>query len=816
LIGASTIARDITRQKQAEAEHKELLLREQAARKEAEQAQELSKGMLAREEAARSQAEQALNLHRIVEGRLMLLTEASAALLGSLNLKAVLSGILDLAGRLVSSDAQAIWRYRRSLNRWEADSAIGLPESFQKETVPSTGAYPPIPETPMVFEDVEREPMLAGRLEALREQGIRSILAVPLRIHGEASGTITFYYRSPRKFSNAEIKVASALGNLAASAITTAELYEEQSRLREEAQQAEAHSAFLSEVSAVLASTLDYETTLKNVANLAVPDFADWCVVDLVGADRQVSRLVVAHSDPSREGLLREFQEHYPFDPDETAGVANVLRTGRSELYTHITDEMIEAGARDEEHLRLLRQFNLKSAMCVPMVARGRTLGAITFVSSSGRRLYERQDLELAEELARRAALAADNALLYSEAQQARIEAETASRIKDEFLATISHELRTPLNAILGWAGMLRRSSLDDAELKRAIEIIERNAKSQSQLIEDLLDVSRIITGKLRLDVRPVELPPIIEGAVDVVRPSAEAKGVRLEVILDPDPGLISGDSARLQQVVWNLLSNAVKFTPKGGRVQVRLERIQSHMEITVSDTGYGISSEFIPYVFDRFRQADSSYTRKYGGLGLGLAIVRHLVELHGGTVEAYSSGEGQGATFKVSLPMMIAHDRGRSQPEARAIEQPGQAGESLLERPPALEGLRVVLVEDEPDARELVKVLLEECGAKVNAVASAAEALETIQSWKPDVLLSDIEMPGEDGYTLIRKVRSLAPDQGGLVPAIALTAHARGEDRLRALATGFQSHVAKPIRVDELLVVIASLTGRAGRSHAH
>jgi PAS domain S-box-containing protein len=816
LIGASAVARNITEQKRAEAERQELLLREQAARKEAEQAQKLSQELLAREQAALAQAEQALILQRTIEARLMLLTEASATLLSSLRLDTVLSGILELSGRLTACDALAIWRFKQSPSRWEAVSVVGLPEDYQKKWIGVSSDARSFPDTPIVVEDVEKEPLLASRLDMLRQEGVRSLLAVPIRIHGIISGTITFYYKRPEEFSDADIKVVSALANLAASAITTAELYEEQSRLREEAQRAQAHSSFLSEASAILSSSLDYEVTLKNVARLAVPHFADWCVIDLLGADQHINRLVVAHSGPAGESLLHELQERYPYDPNQSSGVANVLRTGQSELYSDITDDLLDSVARNQEHLYMLRQFRLRSAMCVPMLARNRAIGAITFASSKEERQYDSSDLQLAEDLARRAALAVDNARLYRQAQQARTEAEVASRIKDEFLATISHELRTPLNAILGWVGVMRRDGLDNETLVRAIEIIERNARSQSQLIEDLLDVSRIITGKLRLDVRPVELRPIVEAAVDVMRPSADAKGVKLQVVLDSKPGLVSGDPNRLQQVIWNLLSNAVKFTPKGGKVQVRLERINSHVEITVSDTGQGINAKFLPYVFDRFRQADSSYTRRYGGLGLGLAIVRHLVDLHGGAVEVHSPGEGQGATFKVKLPLMITHGISPSQSQALESGQETRADAAEFECPPSRVGLNVLVVEDDPDSREMVKLLLEDCGAKVRAAGSAAEAFAAFQESEPDLLLSDIEMPEEDGYSLIRRVRSLAPDQGGLVTAIALTAHARLEDRLRALAAGFQAHVTKPVSADELLIVIASILGRTGRRSAH
>jgi PAS domain S-box-containing protein len=391
--------------------------------------------------------------------------------------------------------------------------------------------------------------------------------------------------------------------------------------------------------------------------------------------------------------------------------------------------------------------------------------------------------------------------------QVARAEADAANRAKDEFLATVSHELRTPLNAILGWGGLIRNSKLDKETLARGLDTIERNAKLQAQLIEDLLDVSRIISGKLRLTVMPVELPQIIEAAIDSIRPAAEAKSIRLQVMLDTNTGLVSGDPDRLQQVIWNLLSNAMKFTDKGGRVQVRLERINSHVEITVSDTGKGISPEFLPYVFDRFRQADSSITRLHGGLGLGLAIVRHLIELHGGRVYAQSPGEGQGATFSLQLPVIIAHGSGRFAINAEEANASSAALEAGFGSSPSLEGLSILVVDDEVDARDLLTVILEERKAQVTTVASAAEAYETLEWLRPDVIISDIGLPGEDGYSLIRNVRlKEARERQGWRPAIALTAHARVEDRLRALSAGYQAHVAKPVEPTELVAVIASL----------
>ncbi|MGA9773445.1 MAG: ATP-binding protein [Blastocatellia bacterium] len=386
---------------------------------------------------------------------------------------------------------------------------------------------------------------------------------------------------------------------------------------------------------------------------------------------------------------------------------------------------------------------------------------------------------------------------------------ENANKAKDEFLATISHELRTPLNAMLGWIGMLRSGKLDELTTAHALEVFERNAKSQAQLIEDLLDVSRIISGKLRLDVQPIDVSSVVRLAIDVVRPAADAKEVRLQIILDPQAGPVSGDPGRLQQVIWNLLSNAVKFTPRGGRVQVRVARVDSYAEITVSDTGQGISPEFLPYVFDRFRQADSTLTRKYGGMGLGLAIVRHLVELHGGTVSALSGGQNQGSTFTVKLPVMLAHHAASIRPDPVERNQVVASAEIPFECPPTLEGFRLLVVEDEPDARDLLTTILQQCKAEVKGVASAADAMRELKEWSPDVLVSDIQMPGEDGYSFIKKVRLLETERAANVPAIALTAHARVEDRMRALSSGYDAHIAKPIEPAELITIIASLVRR-------
>ena len=402
----------------------------------------------------------------------------------------------------------------------------------------------------------------------------------------------------------------------------------------------------------------------------------------------------------------------------------------------------------------------------------------------------------LAEEHKERAQALADDL------RGARDKAEEATRMKDEFLATVSHELRTPLNAMLGWARMLASGSLPAEKMAHAINTIARNAVAQNQIIDDLLDVSRIITGQLRLDVDFVDVNQVVTSAIDVVRPGAEAKGVELQWLLNPDAGVIKGDAGRLQQVLWNLLTNAVKFTPRGGRIHVTLRRHDSLVEIEVADTGKGIAPTFLSRVFDRFAQQESGNSRKTGGLGLGLAIVKHLVELHGGVVEVHSDGEEKGSTFVVKLPLApVRVSRPDPTPSAPAVEE--------LRAPSELEGLHVLVVDDDVDARELVQAALEGGGAVVTLAASGAEALAAISVRKPDVIVSDIGMPDEDGYAFIRKLRELPREVGGRIPAVALTAYARAEDRRKALVAGFHNHAAKPVEPQELLIVIANLAGR-------
>ncbi|MDL5054297.1 PAS domain-containing protein [Oscillatoria laete-virens NRMC-F 0139] len=559
---------------------------------------------------------------------------------------------------------------------------------------------------------------------------------------------------------------------------------------------------FLSQASAVLASSLDYQTTLEQVARLAVPNLADWCVVHVVEENGSISQLAVAHVDPAKIEWARTIQQKYPLNLDEPRGAAYTLRTGKSELIAEIPDEILVEAARSPEHLEMLREVGFHAVMTVAMKAQDRILGVISFVSAESRRRYDAMDLRFAEELASRAALAVDNARLYSLAQQQRVLAEQANRIKDEFLAVLSHELRTPLNPILGWTKLLRSQPFQPEKADRALETIERNVKLQTQLIEDLLDISRILQGKLNLSVKPVNLVALIQAALETVRLSAETKGIHLQTQLNPELPPLMGDSGRLQQVVWNLLSNAIKFTPSGGAVEVELSQGANYAQIRVSDTGIGIHPDFLPHVFEYFRQADSSTTRSFGGLGLGLAIAQHIVELHGGQIWAESLGKDRGATFMVRLPIWVDS---ASQEPANLASSENADSRSLLA------GVRVLAVDDDADMRELMFFILEQEGAEAIVTGSATDVLTVLPNVQPDILIADIGMPDVDGYTLLRQIRRLNVAQGGEVPAIALTAYAGEWDRQQALAAGFQMHLAKPVEPDALVKAIAKVLNNSG-----
>ena len=484
----------------------------------------------------------------------------------------------------------------------------------------------------------------------------------------------------------------------------------------------------------------------------------------------------------------------------------SLITTGRGkELMDGLRDsvrELVDAETK-------LRQQQSRTARITATAVLATSMGLCVLVGLLSAYLVRQQLLAAAGTYSQALKTAQDSELeksqLLANERALRSAAEHANRMKDEFLSTLSHELRTPLNAILGWAQLLRHGMTAPEEVSQGLETIERNARLQTQLIEDLLDMSRIISGKIRIDIQRVSPISFIEEAVSTIQPAADAKGIRIEKILDPLAGPVSGDPARLQQVIWNLLSNAVKFTPKGGRIQIVLERVNSHLEIVVADTGQGIEPDFLPYVFDRFRQADASSTRKYGGLGLGLAIVKQLVELHGGTVRVKSPGPGKGSSFVVALPLTVIHGPA----DAERLHPKTPSKERAEGKPVRLDGIKVMVVDDQTDAQQLIRRVLEDCGAKVITCSSAAEALPILERERPAVLVSDIGMPEIDGYEFLKKVRALGADRGGAVPAVALTAFARSEDRTRALLSGFMVHVTKPVEPSELAATVASVAGR-------
>jgi signal transduction histidine kinase len=605
----------------------------------------------------------------------------------------------------------------------------------------------------------------------------------------------------------------------------------ERAETQRRAARLEAHRQALSEVSRAFAEKIpEFQAVLELVSQQVAQLLGDLCVVRILSNDgRWLNPVAIYHPNPEALACLQEALAAEAHGVDEGL-TGRVFKTGETLLIPVVSAEDVQP-LSESKYLPYLQRFGMYSILIAPLEVRGRRIGTLFVSRERPGYSYTRDDQFFLEDLADRAALAIDNARLYREAQD-------ANQLKDEFLATLSHELRTPLNSILGWATLLRSQKLDPSITDRALESIERNAKAQVKLTDEILDVSRIIRGKLHLNIRSIDLVPIMDEAINILRPAADAKGIRVKAVLDRSVGFVAADPDRLQQVVWNLLSNAIKFTPEGGQIEVRLERVEGKVEglnqiinlqptnsppnnpqpatffaqIQISDTGIGISPDFLPYAFDRFRQADGSTTRSQGGLGLGLAIVRHLVELHGGTVGAASPGLGQGTTFKVHLPL-FDKSRETDGQERWGAGEPGGWGaeEKVAQAPRPLSGLQVLVVDDDTDTRELIAIVLEESGANVKAIASVGEALEVLRSWQPDLLVSDIGMPEEDGYALIRKVRILEEKTGKQIPALALTAYAREEDKNRALKAGFQMYLSKPVEPDDLVATVALLAERVG-----
>ena len=736
---------------------------------------------------------------RLLQQRLSAVASATSSILASPEPGAVTTATIAVARDVFSADGYAVWRFDES-SGWRVVESHGISETFTSRFIALNVGRRVRGELefsePLIIDDVAAAPLLKDLRDAYAAEGIVSMVVFPLGIRGHRTGTIVFYFRQPRRFTDADIEAGRALANIAAAALATAELYAEQEAARQAATYAQRQAAFLAEAGAVLSSSLDYQSTLRSVARLAVPTIADWCAVDMVGSGG-VERLAVAHVDPDKVASAIELQKRYPADPNAPGGVHDVIRTGKPARVARIRQAALEGAARDDEHLRIIRRLAITSYMCVPLFDRGRPAGAITFVSAESGREYSDDDLRFARELAARASLAIENARTYAEAAD-------ANRLKDEFLATLSHELRTPLNAILGYARMLRSGIVAAEKTPAALDIVERNAASLNRLIEDVLDVSRIISGRIRLAIEPVDLPAVVRAAIATVQPAADAKGVAVETAVDAATPPLPADQGRLQQLIWNLLANAIKFTPSGGRVRVHVASAGGQIELAVSDTGIGISPEFLPYVFDRFRQGDASFAREHGGLGLGLAIARHIAELHGGTIRAESAGVGRGATFTVSMPMRA----GQSAPAPPPPYPDLAAADAAVDRstPRArLDGIHVLAVDDEPEALDLVRTVLEAAGARVTAVNSANAALDQLGRGGVDVLIADVGMPQVDGLELIRRVRQL-PVSARSTPAAAVTAYARSDDRILTIASGFQMHLAKPIDPDGLVAAVAAL----------
>jgi signal transduction histidine kinase/ActR/RegA family two-component response regulator len=577
----------------------------------------------------------------------------------------------------------------------------------------------------------------------------------------------------------------------------------------------EMHTRYLAEASAALASSLNREEMLTALARVLVPKMADWCSVDLLDGERLRDVTVVGATHDDSSASPPHGHDH-PSEVARSGAVWSVIRSGTPEVFNDLSESAFARSNPDSEALSLLAAVGVKAALIVPIRMRDRVLGAIGLYFGDASHRYDASDLALVEELGRRAGGAVENAELYKAAQDAARAAEIAaekaeaaarlaeeaSRAKDEFLATVSHELRTPLNAILGWSTLLK-DRLSETSAAKPIEVIHRNAHAQARIIDDILDVSRVVTGKFNLDLKPADLAVVVRHAIDVVRPSAEAKRIAIDFVPEVEFPLVVVDAERIQQVVWNLLSNAVKFTPNGGRIQIELRHERSQLILIVKDTGEGIDPAFLPLVFDRFKQADSSTTRRVGGLGLGLALVRHIVELHGGRVEASSDGLGKGSTFRLSLPIRAVMPQTITsslppQPTAEQYAHPGIA----------LHGVRVLVVDDEPDARHLIAAVLSEAGADVKAAPSASDGFAMFKEFRPNVVVSDIGMPEEDGFSFIQRIRALPAGEGGQVPSLALTAFAHERDRERALKVGYTTHLGKPVEPQLLATTVASLVG--------
>ncbi len=648
-------------------------------------------------------------------------------------------------------------------------------------------------QTAVVVEGSEQIRQRYPRLPMTDSEQIGTVVAFPFVVDGRAIGGLAVRFSQPlfRRVEDCEFILHVA--RTCSQCLERAQLREVERLARIEVDAERRRLKLLAEVSAVLNASLDASAITDALTHVLVPNFADFCIIRRQ-EDNGSSSYHILHKDPDKEPLLRELVEPASFWFGHP--IHNNIRSGKTVLLDNIDEQLFLPPISDEqrEHLAALHKVNVHSTISTALIARGEFLGSFTVGTSNLR--FQQSDVVFVEEIAQRTAMVLHNARLYHEAQEANREAQEANRVKDEFLGVVSHELRTPLNAILGWARMLRTGAVREGAQPRALEAIERNASHQARLIDDLLDASRITVGKLRLDATIVEFGQVVESAVQSVLPGATAKGIRLQSICETANVPVFADANRLQQIVWNLLSNAVKFTPQKGAIEVHVHRVEDEAVMRVIDNGRGIHADLIPHIFERFRQGDGTLTRNAGGLGLGLSIVRHLVEAHGGTIVAESLGPDKGSTFTVRLPISRPNTIPSTNPMPATVK-----GDTRK-----LVGLGILVIDDEPDAREILEEILTQAGATVKLAADAAEALRILSDFNPDLIISDLAMPGEDGLSLMRKIRARTPDRVASIPAIALTAYTRTEDRIQALNAGFQMHVPKPVDPKEIVATVASL----------
>jgi signal transduction histidine kinase/ActR/RegA family two-component response regulator len=732
--------------------------------------------------------------------RIAQLQDVTAALSRARTAAEVAEVSCRIGAAAIDASAASLWLARAD-GTLVLTGSWGAPEDWMdrfREIAPDTRGVPAIEVVrtgePLWIETEENYARSSPEtFEAAKAAGrVSAYAALPLTLDGRTEGLVSFGHPIGHHYDEGERAFLTTLAHHSSQALDRARLLDAERRTNDRLR-------LLAAASEVLSKSLDFEETVRSIARLTVPSFADWCVIDLVEGD-VIRRVVSQHEDEAMMRLADEVARERPRHLGDGSAAAQVISSGEARFHPRIPLSALRAAARDPRELALFESAHLVSAITVPLIAQRERLGVITFTTAHSGRIYDRDDLGVAEELGRRAGLAVANARLYGAAQAAQHAAEEANRVKEEFLGTVSHELRTPLNAISGWAALLAQKPDDVASVKRGLAVISRNVEAQTKIVEDILDASRVISGKLRIDPRPTDLLAVVRDAIEVVRPSANAKSINIALTADTsDAFLLVGDAQRLQQVVWNLLSNAVKFTDENGHVTIELVRAPASIELVVRDDGRGIEPSLLPHVFDRFHQGDGSTTRRHGGLGLGLAIVRHIVELHGGRVEAESAGAGKGATLRVSLPVRAVAPRPES--TARSLWTPEDDELAAND----ISGLRLLVVDDDRDARELLEALFVEYGAIVRTASSAREGLALAVSFMPDVILSDIGMPQEDGYMFIERVRSVG-GAAGTTPAIALTAYARPEDRTRALRAGYNTHVTKPIEPRDLIAVIASL----------